>query len=168
MLCWCLVLLCSVLVAAVLSSLTFSALYVCENTRAIPRHAVATTSREAVGECRRPDGSRGLSSGACYILEIGSPSRPFATPCYVFCASLRRDEYYIYICIGSRKVRSTVLIGDVPFVTVLIVIARALLLVSCSFSALPVLSFFAIDIDILQVFAGLQNDPCYSTLCACK
>ena len=66
----------SVLVAAVLSSLTFSALQVCDNTLAIPRHAVATTSHvhEVIGECRRRDGSRGLSSGACYILEIGSPS----------------------------------------------------------------------------------------------
>ena len=62
----------SVLVAAVLSSLTFSVLQVCENTLAIPRHAVATTSHEAYRERRFRDG--GLSSGACYILEIGSPS----------------------------------------------------------------------------------------------
>ena len=36
----------SVLVAAVLSSLTFSAMQVCDDTRAIPRHAVVTASRE--------------------------------------------------------------------------------------------------------------------------
>ena len=44
---------------------------------------------------------------------------------------------------GSQNARSTVLIGDVPFVTVRIARAAAGVLL---FSALPVLSFFAIDI----------------------